>query len=221
MNLRETPYNIKGLICVGTALGALVLMSGCEEVHRGLDGLLGKTPVLSAAAQSSYPLLMAAEKRPGKTDERSKSPKAKKPATPAEKKDLASRKGKKRAPGKLGPATQRAMPKKKKRTFFVVERDPFKAPEEVLPTECPPSMPLCRFDRSQLKLVGVIQISDGQFKGMVEDPDGRGYFITPGMQIHGSTVTQVSYKGAVLRDHKTRRDVLMRLFAEGKEPGDR
>jgi hypothetical protein len=219
MNLPETPYSIKALICVGMALGALAFISGCEEVHLGLDSLLGKTPAMSAAAQSFNPLFMAANKRPGKTDERTKAPRKSRPERAAAKKDLASLKGKRRAPGKLAPATLRAIPTKKKRSFFVVERDPFKAPEEILPTECPPSMPLCRFDRSQLKLVGVIQVNDGQFKGMVQDPDGRGYFITPGMQIHGSTVTQVSYKGVVLRDHKTQRDVLMRLFVEAKEPG--
>ena len=92
---------------------------------------------------------------------------------------------------------QQLMPTQEKKAaeFFQAERNPFKAPTEVLPSECPPSMPLCRFDRSQLKLVGVIQVSEGEFKGLVEDPDGRGYFITPGMQIGGATVTQVTNRG--------------------------
>jgi hypothetical protein len=105
-------------------------------------------------------------------------------------------------------------------TEFPVVRDPFKAPTEILPSECPPSMPLCRFDRSQLKVVGVIQVEDGQFKGMVEDPDGRGYFITPGMQIGGATVTQVTNKGIMLHVAKSKQDVMMPLFLEAREAGE-
>lgn len=133
-------------------------------------------------------------------------------------------KGKKRAPG---PATMAPRPKEepaaaavvaeKPATEFTVGRDPFKPPTEVLPSECPPSMPLCRFDRSQLKVVGVIQVEDGQFKGMVEDPDGRGYFITPGMQIGGATVTQVTNRGIMLHDAKTKQDVPMPLFLGARE----
>jgi len=78
-------------------------------------------------------------------------------------------------------------------------------------------MPLCKFDRSQLKLVGVIQVSDGQFKGMVEDPDGRGYFVTPGMQIGGATVTQVTQRGITLHLRKTGQDVVLPLFLESRE----
>lgn len=132
-------------------------------------------------------------------------------------------KGKKRSPG---PETMAPRPKEKEApaaaaekpaTDFTVGRDPFKAPTEVLPSECPPSMPLCRFDRSQLKVVGVIQVENGQFKGMVEDPDGRGYFITPGMQIGGATVTQVTNKGIVLHIAKSKQDVVMPLFLEARE----
>ncbi|MBM3299677.1 MAG: hypothetical protein FJY85_06965 [Deltaproteobacteria bacterium] len=101
--------------------------------------------------------------------------------------------------------------------LFEITRDPFKAPTEVLPSECPPSMPLCKFDRSQLKLVGVIQVEDGQFKGMVEDPDGRGYFVTSGMQIGGATVTQVSQKGITLHLSKTGQDVVIPLFLGGRQ----
>jgi Tfp pilus assembly protein PilP len=78
-------------------------------------------------------------------------------------------------------------------------------------------MPLCRFDPAQLKLVGVIQVEDGQFKGMVEDPDGRGYFITSGMQIGRATVTQINAEGVTLHDHRTRKDVPMRLLREARE----
>jgi Tfp pilus assembly protein PilP len=101
--------------------------------------------------------------------------------------------------------------------LFEIARDPFKAPTEVLPSECPPSMPLCKFDRSQLKLVGVIRVEDGYFKGMVEDPDGRGYFVTPGMQIGGATVTQVREDGITLHLSKTGQDVVIPLFLVPKQ----
>lgn len=142
---------------------------------------------------------------------------------------VADLKGKKRAPGELAPVEKKPAPARPAgvpeqppapKVPFVVTRDPFKAPTEILPSECPPSMPLCKFDRSQLKLVGVIQLESGQFKAMVEDPDGRGYFITPGMQIGGATVTQVNTKGITLHLHKTGQDVPMPLFLEAKEPGE-
>ncbi len=81
-------------------------------------------------------------------------------------------------------------------------------------------MPLCRFDHSQLKLVGVMQVADGQFKAMVEDPDGRGYFVIPGTQIGGATVTQVSTRGITLYVHKTKKDVPLPLFKEGRETSE-
>jgi hypothetical protein len=96
-------------------------------------------------------------------------------------------------------------------SFFSGERDPFKAPTEVLPTECLPSMPLCRFDYSQLKLVGVIQIGGGQLKGMVEDPDGSGYFLVPGMKVGNGTVTQVTRSGVTIHLHKRKQDVTLPL----------
>lgn len=120
--------------------------------------------------------------------------------------------GKTRAPGRLAPATKEDLKEDRGLTAIMRIRDPFDKPTEVLPSECPPSMPLCRFTRSQLKLVGVIQVADGVFKGMVEDPDGRGYFIAPGMQIGGATVTQITSQGATLREHAGRRDVPMPLF---------
>jgi hypothetical protein len=129
--------------------------------------------------------------------------------------------GKRRAPGQSAPVTAQS-PKApgqpvSTRDLFAVARDPFRQPTEILPTECPPSMPLCRFDPAQLKLVGVIQVEDGQFKGMVEDPDGRGYFITAGMQIGRATVTQINAEGVTLHDHRTRKDVPLRLLREGRE----
>ena len=129
--------------------------------------------------------------------------------------------GKRRGPGQpapvaVTPPTAPAGPKSP-RELFAITRDPFRQPTEILPTECPPSSPLCRFDPAQLKLVGVIQVEDGQFKGMVEDPDGRGYFITSGMQIGRATVTQINAEGVTLHDHRTRKDVPMRLLREARE----
>ncbi len=133
--------------------------------------------------------------------------------------------GKRRPPGEMIPSERPPLgpseeEQRRAREPFFVTRDPFKEPTEILPSECPPSMPLCRFDRSQLKLVGVIQISEGQFKGMVEDPDGRGYFITPGMQIGGATVTQITNKGVTLHVHRSRTDVIMPLAREARETGE-
>jgi Tfp pilus assembly protein PilP len=127
--------------------------------------------------------------------------------------------GKKSAPGALSPGTQKeqAEADKKRKRLFKVERDPFKTPTEILPSECPPSMPLCRFEYSQLKLVGVIQVADGGFKGMVEDPDGRGYFVTPGMQIGRATVTQVTKNGLTLHEHSSRHVIPIPLPNEGKD----
>ena len=136
---------------------------------------------------------------------------------------LKAPKGKRAAAGALPPQTKEqaqgvpAPPAVAPATFIGVVRDPFKAPTEILPSECPPSMPLCKFDRSQLKLVGVIQVAEGHFKGMVEDPDGRGYFVTPGMQIGGATVTQVTQKGVTLHLSRTGQDVVLPLFAQNKE----
>jgi hypothetical protein len=217
-NLRATSH-IKALIFTTLALGAILLMSGCSDLNIAVDQLLGKdAPLLASSAGagvSDSSLVPLQDKR--KPIPRRKSPRGKQRKQTARKKQ--QREGKRRAPGALSPAGER-MAAREKQQNFIAPRDPFQKPAEVLPTECPPSMPLCRFDRSQLKLVGIIQINDGQFKGMVEDPDGRGYFVVPGMQLHGSTVTQISNKGVTLRDHKTQQDVLMRLFVESKQPGE-
>lgn len=219
MNLCNV-FSVRGRYGAIGILAAALLLSGCGEVHRAVDGLLGKYPSQYAVAAKAGPVMakIAGQYQWGAVgqarDVSQKPPKRK------EKVKKPTRLGKRRPPGKRSPATEVAQPKPKEKSFFVVDRDPFEKPREVLPTECPPSMPLCRFDRSQLKLVGVIQIADGQFKGMVQDPDGRGYFVTPGMQILGSTVTQVGFRGVTLRDHKTQREILMRLFAESREPGE-
>lgn len=99
---------------------------------------------------------------------------------------------------------------------FTYPRDPFRPPlETVPPTECLPSMPLCRYDYTKLKLRGLIRLANGQYKGMVEDPEGRGFFITPGVQIRGATVTQVTADGVILYIHKTKKVDWLRI--EGRE----
>jgi len=229
---------------LGPILLMLAFLTGCKEVNVAVDGILGRTvtPAIAAGLESSPTKLMLAKKRepgggppveeqvgPGLQPETEAVKPAAKPGTPETETSPASPKaseviprltqGKKRPPGALSPSEEAAKAQQELavKESFTIERDPFKAPTEILPSECPPSMPLCRFDRSQLKLRGVIQLADGQFKGMVEDPDGRGYFVIPGMQIGGATVTQITNKGVTLFLHKTRQDVLMPLFVEAKE----
>jgi Tfp pilus assembly protein PilP len=216
-------HMIRRIFYLGMVVFVLAPLAGCEEANLAIDSILGRrSPVLSAAPQASSQSLVPAKRRtPGE-----KASPVVEPSAPAETKtesaQYATQQGKRRTPGQLSPAMQQLMPTQEKKAaeFFQAERNPFKAPTEVLPSECPPSMPLCRFDRSQLKLVGVIQVSEGEFKGLVEDPDGRGYFITPGMQIGGATVTQVTNKGITLHLHRTRQDVVMPLFREARETGD-
>lgn len=205
------------LVGIGCLLGGMFLLSGCSDVHIAVDQLLGKeapllSKVQSSASEDSLTLLQDKKPIPRRDKQPTKRARRGKPGAKAK------MEGKRRPPGSLSPAGKRKLARESQQNF-VAPRDPFERPAEILPTECPPSMPLCRFDRSQLKLVGVIRIGAGQFKGMVEDPDGRGYFVVPGMQLHGSTVTQISNKGVTLRDHKTQQDVLMRLYVESKQPG--
>ncbi len=219
MIIQRLLLNIYRLMAMGFLIGGMFLLSSCSDVHVAVDQLLGKEAPLLSKVQSSAsgdsftllqdkkPIPRRAKKQPTKRERRGK-PGAK-----------AQTEGKRRPPGTLSPAGKRKLARENQQNF-VAPRDPFERPAEILPTECPPSMPLCRFDRSQLKLVGVIRIGNGQFKGMVEDPDGRGYFVVPGMQLHNSTVTQISNKGVTLRDHKTQQDVLMRLYVESKQPGE-
>jgi hypothetical protein len=219
-------YMMRRIFYLGMVVFVFVPLAGCEEANLAIDSILGRrSPVLSASQQvSSQSLLPAKRTVPGE-----KTPPVVEPSAPQEQKaggepakkespGYSTQQGKRRAPGQLSPGMQQAIPPEEKSAgeLFQAERNPFKQPTEVLPSECPPSMPLCRFDRSQLKLVGVIQVSEGEFKGMVEDPDGRGYFVIPGMQIGGATVTQVSNKGITLHLHRTRQDVVMPLFKEAR-----
>ncbi|MGO9570116.1 MAG: hypothetical protein ACLP5H_21515 [Desulfomonilaceae bacterium] len=219
-------HTMRRIFYLGMVVIVLVPLAGCEEANLAIDSILGRrSPVLSAASQaSSQSLVPAVRRAPGEKTSpvvEPSAPAGQKPTVAPAKTEpgqYATQQGKRRAPGQLSPAMQQAAPEEKRAAeIFQAVRNPFKAPTEVLPSECPPSMPLCRFDRSQLKLVGVIQVSEGEFKGMVEDPDGRGYFITPGMQIGGATVTQVTNKGITLHLHKTRQDVVMPLFREARE----
>ena len=124
--------------------------------------------------------------------------------------------GKRSRPGKLSPTTAAGMPQAEGRGIFIVGRDPFKQPTEILPTDCPPSMPLCKFDYSQLKVVGVLQMGDGPYKAFVEDPDGRGYMVVAGQMIGKATVTQVTKAGILLRLHRKAQDVTIPMYL-GKE----
>lgn len=220
------PCSSKKLRALVLVIGGLVLLAGCEELSRTVDGILGKSsPVLSSTQGGPDPALVPVKKRaPGARPPAPQTPTGTKPTAskPAAKKPgVVALEGKKSQPGRLSPGTQEKEAEVgEKKMLFKVERDPFKTPTEILPSECPPSMPLCRFDRSQLKLVGVIQVEQGEFKGMVEDPDGRGYFVTPGMQIGGATVTQVTESGITLHVHATRQVVAIPLITEGKETAE-
>ena len=194
-------------LCI--ALGLLFLASGCEELNTTVDTVLGLNASPAQAGNGAFnPFMLAANKPPRGT------------ARPGSVKPVP--KGKKRPPAVRAPlpgAEKKTLKTKKLELEF--ERDPFNPPaERVLPSECPPSMPLCRFDRSQLKLVGVIRVTSGQFKGMVEDPDGRGYFVIAGTQIGAATVTQVSAKGMTLHDHLTKENVIMPLAKEVKQASE-
>lgn len=226
MNLHLKLYIPTKMVALGLTLSLVPLLTGCEELNRAVDGLLGgQSAAISSAAQVSPFLLVQGQKGPPAEKPRPRESTAPRPAAtkpePRVSEERAPQKevppGKKRPPGQLSPVTRAVKKEPQVKTVFAADRDPFRQPTEILPSECPPSVPLCRFDRSQLKLVGVIQINEGQFKGMVEDPDGRGYFVMPGMQIGGATVTQVNSRGVTLHLHKTRQDVLIPLFVPPKE----
>jgi len=224
------------------AVGFCGLISGCQDLNLAIDGILGQSPPAIASVARTHvgsPLVIAKKREPGAeapqpaaTKPAVTPPAPEKPAPPtkaepeatpappgkAPEKPPVAMQGKRRAPGAPAPEKPAvAVPAPPVKSVFTVERDPFKQPTEILPTECPPSLPLCRFDRSQLKLVGVIQVGEGELRGMVEDPDGRGYFVGTGMQIGGATITQVTAKGMVLHDHRTRQDIAMPLFREARE----
>ncbi len=221
--MRKTIYT-SGL---GLAIGFVVFAgSGCQELNGAVDGILGRqSPVVSSAAHSKPYSVMPAQQRTTadqtppsapatpRRPRRPSRPGAPGAAQPVAVKDVPP--GKQRAPGALAPETKAAEAERRSRGgIFIVERDPFKPPTEILPSDCPPSRPLCRFERSQLKLVGVMRIGNGQYKGMIEDPDGRGYFVVPGTQIGNATITQVTNKTVVLHDHRSREDVEIPLFTK-------
>jgi Tfp pilus assembly protein PilP len=195
------------------------MLSGCQEANVAVDKLLGRqSSVLLSSAQDSQLAIILAKKRPPGEESPAA---ASEPTKPAETRpDAKLSEGKRKGPGELAPTTPGApgvTPPKAAKELFLAGRDPFRQPTEILPTECPPSSPLCKFDPAQLKLVGVLQVAAGEYKGMVEDPDGRGYFISPGMQIGRSTVTQINNEGVTLYDHRTRKDIPMRLLREARE----
>jgi len=121
--------------------------------------------------------------------------------------------GKKSPPGKMSPANVDPETATAQQ-IFTVTRDPFKQPTEVLPSDCPPSYPLCKFDYSQLRVVGVYQAGEGLQKAFIEDPDGRGYAISAGQMIGMATVLQITPEGIHLRVHRTSRDVVLPMFQQ-------
>jgi hypothetical protein len=216
---------LKRVYCAGLAIGIISCLSGCQEANMAIDFIVGRqSPIMSPTPQFERPpIILAARRTAGESPAPAPTAAADPPAqaTNPPAAAPAPQQGKRRGPGVFPPGAVSERPEEKRvRDIFAIERDPFRPPTEILPSECPPSMPLCRFDRSQLKLVGIIQVGDGQFKAMVEDPDGRGYFVTSGMQIGGATVTQVSNRGVTLHLHKTQQDVLMPLYREARETSE-
>lgn len=218
-----TIHNLKKVYYAGIVIG-IFSCSGCQEANLAIDFIVGRqSPVLSSAPEVARPpIILAARRSAGQAT----APATTDPSLPAADKPSSvvttpPQQGKRRVPGTFAPGTAPDRTEGRRgRDLFGIERDPFRPPTEILPTECPPSMPLCRFDRSQLKLVGIMQVGEGQFKAMVEDPDGRGYFVTSGMQIGGATVTQVSNRGVTLHLHKTQQDVLIPLTREARETSE-
>jgi hypothetical protein len=208
--LNKSKLSKYGSLCI--CCGLLFFAFGCQELNTTVDTVLGLNASPAQATGNAtfpQPFMLAANKPPSGGA-----------ATPGTRKQVPQ--GKKRPPAVRAPmpgAGKKLLKGEKLKVEF--ERDPFHPPaERILPSECPPSMPLCRFDRSQLKLVGIIRVSSGQFKGMVDDPDGRGYFVIPGTQIGGATVTQVSAKGMTLHDHLSKENVQMPLVKEEKEASE-
>jgi len=220
-------YARRKVLCLSLTLGILMMLSGCQEANVAVDKLLGRqsSVLLSSAQDSQLANILAKKRDPGEEASPKSTPKppaaVSEPAAKPAEAPIAAKlsQGKRRAPGELSPVAPvpGAPAAKPGREPFAVVRDPFRQPTEILPSECPPSSPLCKFDPAQLKLVGVMQVAEGEYKGMVEDPDGRGYFISPGMQIGRATVTQINYDGATLYDHRTRKDIPMRLLREARE----
>lgn len=188
------------------AVAILALLTGCKEANLAIDFILGtRTPTFMA----SHPILPFSMISSKKRTIISKALPETHEATQVETRpSVDAEHGGNRnrlEPNEIPPQDRQTGKPGEYSQREIYPRDPFRPPTEDRPSECPPSMPLCRFDPSQLTLRGLIQVDDGQFKGMVEDPDGRGYFITPGMQISGATVTQVTSKGIILYLHKSKK----------------
>ncbi|MGB9616252.1 MAG: hypothetical protein ACP5M0_01880 [Desulfomonilaceae bacterium] len=211
-----------------------VVLSGCHEADVAIDFIVGKRSAAELLASDSSPLgrLFAASKGGAKLPSgvqivsRSSAPQPWEPRrrpTPSGDEDIIVVRSD--ALPEVDSSLQQKTPARKPQDGqrpagmkfdFTFPRDPFMPPSEAVPpTECLPSMPLCRYDYTQLKLRGLIRLADGQYKGMVEDPEGRGFFITPGVQIRGATVTQVTAEGVVIYIHKTKKVDLLRI--EGRE----
>ncbi len=215
--------NLKRAYTAAIVMGIFSCVSGCQEANMAIDFIVGRqSPALEKSPEfNGASIILAARRSAGESSPPTPAATSSKPEPQSPTPISAAERGKRRGAGIFPPGVGAERPEEKRiREIFTIQRDPFRAPTEILPTECPPSMPLCRFDRSQLKLVGIIQVGDGQFKAMVEDPDGRGYFVTSGMQIGGATVTQVSYRGLTLHLHKNQQDVLIPLFRETKEASE-
>jgi len=211
-----------------------LLLSGCHEADTAIDFIVGKKSPAGFFSHSGTPLGRLFASTPGETrlpsgiqiPARGIAVQPARPlnhSSPSPMKDIVVVRSD--TLPEVSPSLQKPSPgaehELKKRsvgmTFdFTFPRDPFMPPSEaVLPTECLPSMPLCRYDYTQLKLRGLIRLANGQYKGMVEDPDGRGFFITPGTQIRGATVTQVTADGVILYIHKSKKVDWIKI--EGRE----
>jgi hypothetical protein len=225
MKLRENTCSFRTVFLFVAAMAGPAMLTGCTEANLAIDFILGsRTPKFVAShPMSPFSGIWSRKRTPGEkglfleeaANRGSTMPprigRDAKPELPVDRNI--------KNEGEIGRRDKResldVLPQDREvaptntmapQEAFSFPRDPFQPPtEEVLLAECPPSMPLCRFDRSQLKLRGLIQVGDEQFKGMVEDPDGRGYFITPGMQISGATVTQVTNRGITLFVHKSKK----------------
>ncbi|MDQ1239750.1 MAG: hypothetical protein QG577_1936 [Thermodesulfobacteriota bacterium] len=210
------------------AVALTMMVSGCKEADYAIDIITGaRVPSLLASAPiSPIKSLLLRETNSSGSLLREVTRRYEREASPLEFAQSVGVNGQERrititpdniqpelptSSGNSEPRTSQAMTIKTIKPYqFTFLRDPFMPPsDELIPTDCPPSMPLCRFDYTQLKLRGLIKSKSPngkeEYKGMVEDPDGRGYFITAGTQVRGATVTQVTNKGVVLYVHKTKK----------------
>lgn len=219
MKLQHYAYAFNSVSRLAAAIALTMMLTGCKEANLAIDFMLGTRSPAIFASHTMSPLSgfllrkrateerihLVAEAAPKPLGDRTNHAQ---PATDEREK----KESRPDSPRNQQVNQPNAMVGRDTLSF---PRDPFRAPEEGRPAECPPSMPLCRFDRSELRLRGLIRVGDGQFKGMVEDPDGRGYFVTPGMQISGATVTQVTSRGITLFMHKSKK--IDWMFLEGRD----